>query len=267
MKFFFTEIPAERVFAPLKCTCIRLNNCRVLITLVRTGDCVYNPVELSEKIEKIVVQGELRKYYRFRPAQYYGGIATADCVGCNLSCIYCWSKAPREKPSKAWRFYSPEQAFRMMDVIARKRGYSQLRISGNEPTIGKQHLLKLLELVERTDYRFILETNGILLGRYPAYARHISNFKCVHVRVSLKGCDPEQFSLLTGANPEAFELQLDALRNLTDADGSVHAAVMKEFAPEEKLTSLKRRLAEINPGLARDLELEYLMPFPSARYI
>lgn len=223
---------------------------------------MYDPVKVSKKIEKIVVQGELRKYYRFRPARYYGGIATADCVGCNLSCVFCWSKAPRENPSKAWKFYSPEQAFNRIDAIASKHGYSQLRVSGNEPTIGKQHLLKLLELVEQTDYRFILETNGILLGYDLAYARDISSFKCVHARISFKGCDSEQFTLLTGAKPEAFELQLDALRNLIDAGGSTHAAVMKEFAPEEKLASLKKRLREINPRLVHDLEFEYLIPFP-----
>ena len=75
--------------------------------------------------------------------------------------------------TQAWRFYSPEQAFDRIDAIARKHGYSQLRVSGNEPTIGKQHLLKLLGLVEQTGYRFILETNGILLGHDPAYARDI----------------------------------------------------------------------------------------------
>ncbi len=223
---------------------------------------MYDPVELSKKIEKIVVQGERRKYYRFRSARYYGGIATADCMGCNLSCIYCWSKTPKEKPSRVGRFYGPEQVFDRIDVIAKKHDYSQLRVSGNEPTIGKQHLLKLLELIEQTDYRFILETNGILLGLDPTYVRHISSFKCIHVRLSLKGCDPEQFSLLTGANPEAFELQLGALRNLIDAGCSVHVAVMKEFTPEEKMTLLKKRLAEINRKLIRDLEVEYLIPFP-----
>ena len=223
---------------------------------------MFDPIKLSEKLEKIVARADLRKYYRFRPAQFYGGIATADCVGCNLSCIFCWSRTPKENPEGTGHFYGPEQVFRELDAIARKRRYSQLRVSGNEPTIGKQHLLKLLEFIEQTDYRFILETNGILLGHDLTYARDLAGFKRAHVRVSLKGCDPEQFALLTGAKPEAFKLQLDALRNLLDAGGSCHAAVMKEFAPEEKLAALKRQLAAIDPALVRDLEFEYLIPFP-----
>lgn len=223
---------------------------------------MYDPLEISAKVEKIVARGEERKYYRFRPALFYGGIATADCVGCNLSCAFCWSKAPREAPEKLGRFYSPQQVFEKLDAIASKRGFSQLRVSGNEPTIGRQHLLKLLGLAESTRYRFILETNGILLGADAGYARALAEFKNLHVRVSLKGCDAEQFSLLAGAKPEAFELQLAALRNLLDAGASCHAAVMEEFAPEEKLAALKKHFKEIDTHLVDDLEFEYLIPFP-----
>ena len=41
---------------------------------------MYDPITLSRKIESIVCQGSRRKYYRFRPAGFYGGIATADYV-------------------------------------------------------------------------------------------------------------------------------------------------------------------------------------------
>lgn len=82
------------------------------------------------------------------------------------------------------------------------------------------------------------------------------------MRVSLKGCDAEQFSQLTGGKPEAFELQLAALRNLLEAGVSCHAAVMQEFAPEEKLGELKQRLLVINQSLVNKLELEHLIPFP-----
>jgi uncharacterized Fe-S cluster-containing radical SAM superfamily protein len=222
---------------------------------------MYDPVELAEKLKKIVVRDDGRKYYRFRAARFYGGIATADCVGCCLRCAFCWSRAPLINPERVGRFYSPKEVLGKLDSIASKHGYSQLRVSGNEPTIGRQHLLKLLELVERTSYRFILETNGILLGADAGYARELARFENLHVRVSLKGCDPQQFSKLTGAEPEAFELQLTALQNLLDAGASCHAAIMQEFAPPEKLGGLKQRLASIDRSLTQELEFEYLIPF------
>jgi len=223
---------------------------------------MYDPLKISAKVEKIVARDGLRKYYRFRSALFYGGIATADCIGCNLSCAFCWSKAPRESPEKFGRFYSPEQVLEKLDAIASKREFSQLRLSGNEPTIGRQHLLKLLELVDQTRYKFILETNGILFGADAGYARALAEFKNLHIRISLKGCDAEQFSLLTGAKPDAFELQLASLQNLIDAGASCHAAVMREFASEEKIAMLKRRLEKIDRRLADELEFEYLIPFP-----
>lgn len=223
---------------------------------------MYDPIELAKRLEEVVARGDERKYYRFRAARFYGGIATADCVGCCLHCVFCWSRAPLRNPERVGHFYSSEQVFNRLDAIAKKHGYSQLRVSGNEPTIGRQHLLRLLELVEGTNYSFILETNGILIGADVGYARALAKFENLHVRVSLKGCDPQQFSQLTGAEPGAFELQLAALRNLLEAGASCHAAVMREFAPEEKLGRLKQRLAAIDRSLVQELEFEYLIPFP-----
>jgi uncharacterized Fe-S cluster-containing radical SAM superfamily protein len=48
--------------------------------------------------------------------------------------------------------------------IARKKGYHQVRISVSEPTISKDHLLRVIDLIPN-DIHFILETKGILIGR------------------------------------------------------------------------------------------------------
>ncbi|HDD64219.1 MAG TPA: radical SAM protein, partial [Thermoprotei archaeon] len=172
---------------------------------------MFNPIELTEKIRKLVVRGNMRKYYRVaRGGRWYGGISTADCVGCNLKCVFCWSGRPRDRPDKVGRFYTPEQIFSALDRVARRRGYRLLRVSGNEPTIGKRHLLELLEFVEQSNYQFILETNGILIGYDKSYAKALSKYSRVHVRVSLKGTSEDEFSRLTGAKPEFFSYQLKA---------------------------------------------------------
>jgi uncharacterized Fe-S cluster-containing radical SAM superfamily protein len=222
----------------------------------------YDPLKLAREMEDIVVAGTHRKYYRTaRAGRWYGGIATADCCGCCLKCVFCWSGAPRDHPETIGKFYSPEHVFNKLTTCAEKFGYKQLRVSGNEPTIGKEHLLKLLELIDGTHYRFILESNGVLIDR--EYAKRLSEFKRVHVRISLKGTNREEFSLLTGAVPEAFGLQLEALRNLIDAGVSCHPAVMLSFSPEENFEGLKHRLREINPSLADDVEEEYVFLYPN----
>ena len=223
----------------------------------------HDPLHLAKETERIVAQDLLRKYYRTnRPGKWYGGIASADCCGCNLRCIFCWSGVPRDDPAHVGRFYSPEQILNSLRACAEKFGYEQLRVSGNEPTLSKDHLLKLLELVDQTRYRFILETNGILIGHDPEYARRLLAFKCVHVRVSIKGTNLQEFSSLTGAVPEAFDLQFKALENLLNARVSCHPAVMLSFSPKENFRELLDRLRDVDRRMEEDVEEEYVFLYP-----
>ncbi|RLE51736.1 MAG: molybdenum cofactor biosynthesis protein MoaA [Candidatus Methanomethylicota archaeon] len=225
---------------------------------------LFDPIKLSDAIGKIVTRGEERKYYRVaRGGRWYGGIATADCCGCNLKCVFCWSGYPRDRPDKVGRFYTPRQIYEALDKCARRRGYRLIRVSGNEPTIGKEHLLKLLELVDQDGrYLFILETNGILLGYDKLYAKQLSKFKNIHVRVSLKGTTRQEFSKLTGAIPEAFDYQLMALQNLLDYGVKCHPAAMLSFSTKEGIRSLISRLMEIDPILVDEFEEEYVFLYP-----
>jgi len=224
----------------------------------------YNPLLLGEAVRRMVSRGEERKYYRFRGGRWYGGIATADCVGCNLRCVFCWSGEPRDRPwLSAWRFYTPEEVYGRLRSIALRRRYSQIRISGNEPTLAWQHLLRVLELVEEDGlFTFILETNGIELGADKGKARDLSRFTRIHVRVSLKGASREEFHKLTGARPEFFDLQLNALRHLADYGVPAHPAVMLSFSSQESVKRLLEELGEIHRDYARELEEEYVFLYP-----
>lgn len=221
---------------------------------------MIDPLELSEKVERIVGSGERRKYYRFRPAFYYGGIATADCVGCCLRCLFCWSWHIVTQPEKVGRFYSPEEVARNLTSIARKKGFKQIRISGNEPTLHRSHLLKVLEFIPK-EIRFILETNGILIGHDPSYAKELSRFPHLYVRVSLKGACPEDFSRLTQTKPEGFHYQLKALEHLVEEGVDCFPAVMANFSSQEEIKKLKQRLKEVRRDF-EDFEKEELILYP-----
>lgn len=217
---------------------------------------MYDPVKRAEEVARVVCEGDRRKYYRFRQARFYGGIATADCVGCCLRCIFCWSWREVIKPANYGEFISPGEVARSLVHIARKKCYSQLRVSGNEPTIGREHLLKLLELIP-PDIQFILETNGILIGHDKSYAEDLSRFENLYARISLKGTNEEEFTALTGAEPSGFTLQLQGLENLYRAGVEVHPAVMVSFSLRENIQALKGRLGEIHSSF-ENLEIEEL---------
>lgn len=220
----------------------------------------FDPIERAEWTRQQVCDGDRRKYYRFRPSRFYGGIATADCVGCCLKCLFCWSYDVVASPSRTGAFYGPEEVARILMDTARRKRLKQLRISGNEPTLAWEHLLKVLEIIDGR-YLFILETNGILIGANRNHARDLARFRNLHVRVSLKGACVEEFSRLTGAAPDGFELQIAGLRNLTEENVRAHAACMVSFSTPDTIASLGRRLRNVNPRL-EDFEVEELILYP-----
>lgn len=217
-------------------------------------------LEHAQYISSIVSRGKLRKYYRFRWAPFYGGIATADCVGCCLRCLFCWSWRVVNDPQKAGKFYGPDYVARQLIRIADKKKCAQLRISGNEATLNREHLIELLNHIP-PHYQFILETNGILLGNDKSYCRDLADFPHLHVRVSFKGCCREDFKKLTGMNEEGFDLQIRALTNLLEEGVSCHPAVMSCFSSTHEQKKLIELLGSIDKGF-QNVEEEDLILYP-----
>jgi len=222
---------------------------------------LFDPVALAAETLSRVSRGDLRRYYRFRPARFYGGIATADCVGCCLRCLFCWSWNVVTRPAGRGSLHAPADVAARLEAIARKKRFRQIRISGNEPTLLWDHLMAVLERLGggRT---FILETNGVLLGDDEARAKDLARFPNVEVRVSLKGSCADEFSRLTGAEARGFHLQLGALENLARFGVRAYPACMVSFSSERSIADLRRRLRGIHP-LFEDFEEEELILYPS----
>jgi len=221
---------------------------------------MFDAVRLAELTRKDVCRDDLRKYYRFRPSRFYGGISTADCVGCCLRCVFCWAWNVVSNAAGYGEFYKAGDVAKRLIAIAEKKRLRQVRISGNEPTIGWEHLIKVLNLIDER-YLFILETNGILIGKHEEYAKDLSRFKNLHVRVSLKGTCEDEFSRLTGALPEGFGLQLRAVENLVRHGVNCHPACMTSFSLPENIKALRSRLKAIHVDF-EDFETEEIILYP-----
>jgi len=227
----------------------------------------YDPVEQHKKIEALTVQkrvgGDLKKYYRFRHDRWYGGIITADCAGCGLTCRFCWVRRPDALEEGAGgEFLAPHEVVARMLKILKEKGIRQVRISGGEPTLGREHLFQILKDLRNKRVRFILETNGILIGEDATYAQELALYPFLHVRVSLKGCTEEEFARLTGAEPSGFRLQLAALKNLLEAGVSSHPAVMLSFSPKEAVDHLYNTIWKIDPRMHSEVEREEVILYP-----
>jgi len=224
----------------------------------------YDPVELIRWTEAIVGRGASRKYTSFYCTGVYGGISTGYTVGCCLRCAFCWVDWSRDFPEKYGHLYTSEEVFQRLVANARKKRVVKLRISGGEPTLAKAHLLSLLDLVEGTDYLFILETNGIPLAADESYARELAKYRRIHVRVSLKAGSAQGFQERTGARGEFWELPFLAIQRLMEARVSFHVAAMSDprLMPSAERREMIRRLREI--GYGDYLEEERCDPYPTS---
>ena len=226
----------------------------------------YDPIALAEATEKVVVRGNERKYVQLgRRLRFYGGSISATEVGCNLRCKFCFSDKPVWKPGRVGKFYSPQEVFDGLDRAARKHGTKIISASASEGTIGKTHLLELLELVDQSDYTYVLETNGMSLGDDIAYVRDLKKFKNLHVRVSIKGCNAEEFHAITGARRSAYQLPFQALQSLIEEGVSCNACLSASFSDEKSIESAREHLYKLWPGLLKSLEIERIKLFPKVK--
>jgi len=225
----------------------------------------FDPVELARITEKIVCKDNCRKYTAFYATGVYGGIATGYAVGCCFRCFFCWSDWSRDFPEIYGKFFSAEEAYKNIIKVAKKWNVSKARISACEPTLCRDHLIQVLEFIERDPKikLFILETNGILFGIDKNYVKEISRYSKIHVRVSLKAGTPSSFTLRTGAIPEAFEYPFNAIKNLLTYNASFHVAAMTDprIMPRDERRELIRRLADIDVIVATNLEEEICDPY------
>jgi len=194
----------------------------------------FDPIKHSLDVEKVVMRGDSRRYYRFRYAKFYGGIATADAVGCNLLCAYCWNYSRNLEPSNAGAFYSPREVAARLRAIAERRDCDQYRISGAEPILGTASMAHLADVIRCIDGSFIVETNGLMLGYDDSLIDALSPLP-IHVRLCIKAHSSLDFEKITGAKAEYFSYQIKAAENLRDARVSHSIAVMSPFVDPSKL--------------------------------
>ena len=230
-----------------------------------TKDSVpFDPLQLAKETEKLCIRGSSRKYTNFYCTGVYGGISTGYLVGCCLRCVFCWVSFSRDFPYKYGEFFTPQQVFDRLLSNARKAKVKKMRISGGEPTLGKAHLLKVLDLVEDTNYFFVLETNGILFGKEPEYVRALRKYRNLYVRICIKAGTPEGFEKRTGGKGEFYELPYRAVDTLRKEDIYFRVASMSDskLMPKEERREMIRKLRE--GGYKDYLEEEICDPYDTS---
>jgi uncharacterized Fe-S cluster-containing radical SAM superfamily protein len=229
-------------------------------------DLPFDPLLRAKEVEDLVMKGLARKYYRFRPARYYGGIATADIVGCPFLCAYCWNYGRNLHPERSRdKYYSPDEVSNRLINIIKRKGLNKVRLSGAEPILGVQsfeHLYQVVENLYKADpgLEFILETNGLLIGHEPGFVQSLSQFERLEVRVALKGFDEESFEGVSGSEKKFFDIPIKGLRDLIRNGINAWPAIMYETFGAEGIGKINKKLKAI--CRPEELEIEYLETYP-----
>jgi uncharacterized Fe-S cluster-containing radical SAM superfamily protein len=196
---------------------------------------MFDPLQRSKKVEQIVMQGDKRRYYRFRFADFYGGIITGDQVGCSLCCAYCYAYSRNLNPTKSGTFYDPSEVAGKLLGLAEKHDCDQFRVSGAEPILGRASALHLAGVIRRVDGHFTIETNAIMIGADPTLIDILKPLPNVHVRLCIKAHNGLDFERITGAKADGFAYQLMAVEALRQARISHTIAVMGNFVDYRRL--------------------------------
>ena len=182
-----------------------------------------------------------------------------DVVGCNLKCQFCWSPASRPKETR-----DPQVSMSVEDVIDETKELIDtgsiestntfIRFTGGEPTLYWDEIVRISNAFEN-DARIngmpiLIQTNGINIGAGEASVDELVSIRTQRYlfELSFKGTNREEFSVLTGKEPELFKFQLDAyekLRNLSKKNKNINVvAVLGVYHSSVKG---KSKYAFINP--------------------
>lgn len=217
----------------------------------------FDPLQRAKETEVVVMLGKERKYYRFRASSHYGGIVTADAVGCPFLCAYCWNYWRNEDPAGYGEYYAAGEVVEKLTSIARRKKIHLFRISGAEPVLGPASFDHLLQVIPAG--RFIIETNGLLLGVRPDLAVRLAGLN-VAVRISIKGWDGESFERISGAKREFFKYPLIALKTLRGAGVDAWPAVMGVLFGVKGTRCIAALMDEM--GISTRIETENLERYP-----
>jgi uncharacterized Fe-S cluster-containing radical SAM superfamily protein len=186
-------------------------------------------------------------------------------LGCNLNCGYCW--VPDERrighgcQVEAYAYQPPEDTYALLKGMAIMHHIKQVRISGCEPLINEEHLLKVIKWSVADKYQYVLDTNGTLLtekflDKLEPYKRNI------YMYFGLKGATSEHFHNIAYADEKLWHKQIEALRMINRRGYTIGLNLMSNLTPPEILPDLFETLHHISPWLPAALDMKRMTYFP-----
>ena len=230
----------------------------------------------SKKIKKLEFQNpSYSAAYRLGgDPRDYSKVFTIQLAGCDYDCNYCY--VPKElnvANRKKGMYFSAEE---IIDHFLAAREKSQkpmnvVRISGGNPTLVPQIISDIFNQITKRKLNVYLWIDTNLST--PKYMQNISDFrdilsqKNVGVVGCFKGTCKEDFSMITGADAQYYEMQYETAKWLLDQKTDFYVylpALVYENNIEEKLRLFIEKLIKLNKNLPLRTEILEIKDYPGA---
>lgn len=199
------------------------------------------------------------RYISFRKTpQFYktwGGALMCDLAGgCQLDCKFCWAT---NKRSRTGTIKTPEEVYDR--AVNSSMGVACLTCS--EPLLQSEHVIDVVNVfaAHPDGPALIIETNGVSLT--PEIAKRIGIHDHIFVRVSVKGVDSLEFFDITGCQPELYQKVFENIRAALPFVNLWCSLITYN----KKTNRVKRICREIDPDLAKLLEIETIKEYKNIR--
>ena len=159
--------------------------------------------------------------------------------GCNLECIYCWNSIRNDSKriSRYGRLMSPGEVADKVNELLRKWRLNVVRVSGGEAILGFDSTHHLAKVIEYTDcWKFVIETNGIELGRNQTLFSLFESLKDkVVFRINIKGSDYDNFERNTLRPGHWLDYAFKAIETAKKMGFKIICACMEEVVDVDKI--------------------------------
>lgn len=205
------------------------------IEMPAMGKYPFDPIKRAADIEKLVMNGEDRKCYRFRHDTRFTCPCTVDSTGCPLDCGFCWNAG--RNASLPGSFMSPSHIADKLNEMGKRYKDGNYRYGGCEPILGTssvKHLAKVISLCDCD--KFEIDTNGLMIGENPALLEYLFPYRdIILLRISAKGITPHDFELVTGAEGKYFNSPFTAIWKAAMRGFKCEMAYMSDFVDLKEL--------------------------------
>ena len=206
----------------------------------------------------------------------YSKVFTVQLAGCDLDCNYCYvPKETNTADPKLGRYFSAKEI--ISSFLSAKQGseapMNVIRISGGNPTIVPEIIIDIYNEIKNQDLNVYLWIDSNLstpkyLEKVGDRLKNILDQKNIGVVGCFKGTCKEDFSMITGAEPEYYKKQFETakwfLEQKTDFYVYLPALVYGNNI-EEKLSMFIEKLKKLNKNLPLRTEVLGIIDYPAAK--